>query len=101
MAAASGSGERPSRCDELSEGGRLDELHHQVEPVVVVEDVVDDDGGAVVEPGRGPGLVEDPGPRAVPLVGGSSSGMSMALTATVRPRTVSSAARRCRRHHVR
>jgi hypothetical protein len=53
-------GQRPVPRDQVAQGRRVDQLHHQEQPSGRVHHVVQGDHAGVVEPGRGPGLPQGP-----------------------------------------
>ena len=59
MAATSAGGSGPERSTSSARVGRVDQLHHDQGPAVVLHHVVDGDRPGMVEPGRGPCLPQD------------------------------------------
>jgi hypothetical protein len=60
--------QRPRPVDQLAQGRRLDQLHHQEQPAVGLDNVVEGDHPRVVEAGRRPGLAQGPLARRHPAV---------------------------------
>ena len=60
--------QRALAVHELLQGRGVDELHHDVDGVLVAAHVVDADGVAVLEPGGGAGLPQGAGPGPFALV---------------------------------
>jgi hypothetical protein len=59
--------QRPLGLDEVGEGGRLDQLHHDEGVALVVDHVVDGDRARVVEPRGGARPPHHPGLGGAPL----------------------------------
>ncbi len=61
-------GQHPVLADHLAQRTGLDQLHHDPRPVVLLDHVVDGDGGGVPDPGDRLGLGEGAGHQPAPLV---------------------------------